>query len=82
MNCKFPANPGAPVTAAVVRDTMKWTFCVCCVPIRQQIVVYHLLQSVPVVELAVKRKHFCPCPAFRIMVYKNLSTNMRASLVL
>ena len=59
-DCKFPANPGAPVTAAVVRDTMKWTFCVCGVFVREQSVVYHLLQAVPVVELAVKTKTLVP----------------------
>jgi hypothetical protein len=50
------------VTAAEVRVTMKLTFCVCYVYVlvREQIVVYHLLQSVPVVELAFESKHFVP----------------------
>lgn len=56
--------------------------CVCCVLVRGQIVVYNLLHSVPVVELAFESKHFCPCPTFRLMVYKKLRTNMRGRLVL
>jgi hypothetical protein len=64
MNCKFPANPRAPMTAAVTRDTIKWTFCLCCVLVREQIVVCHLPQSVPVVELAFESRHFCPSPTF------------------
>jgi len=80
MNCKFPVNPGAPVTDAVVRDTMKCTFFLCCVLVREQIVVYHLLQTVPIVEQAFESKHFCPCPTFRLMVYKKLPTNMKGRL--
>jgi len=80
MNCNFPANPGASVTAAVVRDTMKWTFCMCCVLVREEIFVCHQLQSVPVVELAVKRKPFRPCPTFRLTVYKKLLKNLRGRL--
>ena len=48
--------------------------------VREQIVVYHLLQSVPVVVLAVKPKHFCPCPIFRLMVYKKLPTDVKDRL--
>ena len=80
MNCKFPANPRAPVTAAVAGDTIKWTFCLCCALVRMQIVVCHLPQSVPVLELAFESKHFCPCPTFRLMVYKKLPTNMTSRL--
>jgi len=79
MNCKFPANPRALLTAAMAKDTIKWTFCLCCVLVREQIVVY-LPQSVPVVELASESKHFCPCPIFRLMVYKKLSTNLKGRL--
>jgi len=68
------------VTDAVVRNTMKWTFCLCCVLVREQIVVYDLPQSVPVVVLAVKRKHFCPCPTFRHTVYNKLLKNLRSCL--
>ena len=70
------------MTAAVIRHRMKWTFCVYRVLVREQIVVYHLLQSVRVVELAFEIKHFCPCATFRLMVYKKLRTNMRGRLVL
>jgi len=80
MNCKFPANPGAPMKAALVRDAMKWTFCVGCVLVREQIFVCHQLQAVPVVELAVKSKQFCPCATFRLTVYKKLLKNLRGRL--
>ena len=80
MNCKFPANPRAPVTAAVAGDTLKWTFCLCCALVRMQIVVCHLPQSVPVLELAFESKHFCPCPTFRLMVCKKLSKNTTSRL--
>ena len=52
----------------------------CCVFVHEQIVVCHLLQSVPVVELAVKRKPFRPCPTFRLTVYKKLLKNLRGRL--
>jgi hypothetical protein len=68
------------VTSALVRDTIKWAFFVCCVLVREQIFVCHLFQSVPVVELAVKSKHFCPCPTFRITVYRKLLKNLRGRL--
>ena len=68
------------MTAAVTRDTIKWTFCLCCVLVHRQIVVYHLPQSVPVVELAFESKHLCPCPTFRLMVYKKLPKNMKGRL--
>jgi predicted Zn-dependent protease len=64
----------------VVRDTMKWTFCVCCVLVRGQIVLYLVLQSVPVEALAVKSNYFYPCSTFRHLVYKKLSKNTRGRL--
>jgi hypothetical protein len=70
----------ATVTATMVRDTMNWTFCVCCVFVHEQIVVYLVLQSVPVVELAIKSNYFYPCSTFRHLVYKKLSKNTRSRL--
>ena len=68
------------MTAAVARDTIKWTFCFCCLLVREQIVVYHLPQSVPVVELESENKHFCRGRNFRLMVYKKLSTSLKGRL--
>jgi hypothetical protein len=64
----------------VVRDTMKWTFCVCCVFVCGQIVLYLVLQSVPVVPLAVKSNYFYPCSTFRHLFYKKFNKNTKGRL--
>jgi hypothetical protein len=53
----------------------------CACTVRGQIVVYRVLRSVRVVELAVKINYFYPCSIFRLMVYKKFSNNMKARLV-
>ena len=52
------------MTAALAKDTIKWTFSLCCVLVREQIVVYHLPQSVPVVDLCLKVSTFVPVLSF------------------
>jgi hypothetical protein len=78
-NCTFLAKPIATVIAAVVRDIVNWTFCVWCVFVHGHIVVYLVLQSVPVVA-NVTSNYFYPCFTFRHMVYKKRRKNTRGRL--
>jgi hypothetical protein len=49
----------------------------CACTVRGQIVVYHVLRSVRVVELAVESNCFYSCSIFRLMIYKKFSKTMR-----